>query len=137
MELNLDCMRDILLAVESLGFDQALVFSDLSEKLTNYSDEELYYGCYNLYEAKLIDLSVFKIDGTIIPRTHEILDITFSGHEFLSKIRDKNRWGMIKSGASAIRDYSLSAISAIAEGVTSAAISAYFAREKGHQEFFL
>lgn len=137
MKMNLDCMRDILLAVESLGFDATLNFNDLAEKLPDYSEEELHYGCAKLYEAKLIVLVNFDIDGSIIPRTHEILDITFSGHEFLAKIRDKNRWSKIKSGASAIRDYSLSAISAIAEGITSAAINAYFAKEKGHPEFFL
>lgn len=137
MKLNLDCMRDILLAVETLGFDESLYFDDLSEKLPDYSTYELHYGCYKLYEAKLIDLVNFEIDGAVTPRTHEILDITFAGHEFLAKIRDRQRWGTIKSGASAIRDYSLSAISAIAEGVTSAAINAYFAKEKGHQEFFL
>ncbi|MBC3938549.1 hypothetical protein D4A47_06415 [Anaerotruncus massiliensis (ex Liu et al. 2021)] len=51
--------------------------------------------------------------------------MTLSGHEFLESIRDDDRWKRIKSGLSAIRNFSLSAISSIAEGVTSAAITAY------------
>ena len=137
MKLTPDCMRDILLTAESLDFDRGILFDDLRVMLQDYSAEELLYGCYKLREAGLIESTTFEIDGKVTPRTHEILDVTFSGHEFLEKIRDGKRWRIIKSGAASVRDFSLSALSAVAEGVTAAAISAYLSREKGHKEFFV
>ena len=59
-----------------------------------------------------------------------VADLSPNGHEFLSKIRDNNQWSKVKTGLSAVRNYSLSAISSVAEGVTSAAISAYLSNSK-------
>lgn len=55
--------------------------------------------------------------------------MTYDGHEFLNEIRDGKRWNKVKSITTAIRNYSLSAVSSIAEGVTNAAISAFLSKE--------
>lgn len=51
--------------------------------------------------------------------------ITYNGHELLEHIRDDCQWATVKKGLSAVRSYSLSAIQAIASGITEAAITAY------------
>lgn len=126
MKLNLDCMRDILLEMEKLELNHRLSFRDLSRKLPSYSQDVLQYNCAKLYEAHLADATAVNLNGLSTPYIADLVDITFAGHQFLEKVRDDERFSKTKSIASALRDYSLSAICSIAEGVSSAAISAYF-----------
>lgn len=51
--------------------------------------------------------------------------LTFAGHEFLASVRDDSRWKRLKKALPSIRNYSLDAIKALSEGMTSAAINAY------------
>ena len=126
MRLNADCIRDILIALESCEYNNTLSVDLLSETLPQYAADELQYNSLKLYEAKLIDAVCYTDQEYAVQRVHELIDITYAGHQFLAKIRDDKRWGSVKRGLSAVRDYSLSAITSIAEGVTSAAINAYF-----------
>lgn len=128
MKLNLDCMRDILLVMESLELNHRLSFRDLIRKLPTYSQDVLQYSCAKLYEARMIDATAVNLNGLSTPYIAELVDITFPGHQFLEKIRDDERFSKTKSIASSLRDFSLSAIASIAEGVSSAAISAYFSK---------
>ena len=125
MKLNIDCCRDILLLVESCEYNQILRFEDMQRELSKYADDELQYCSYKMYEAGYISVNKTDYCNYASPVIHWINNLTFSGHQFLEKIRDDDRWGKIKKGASSVRDYSLSAISAIAEGMTAAAISAW------------
>ena len=59
-----------------------------------------------------------------VQRCH-VSSLTYEGHELLESVRDEKHWSAIKTGMDAVRNYSLSALAAIAEGVTSAAIGAY------------
>lgn len=139
MQLNPDCVRDIMLVLEEklsvydgpkgYCFQSSSVpgiISCIHEK--GYSKEEVAYTVLQLVESGYIVTSNRDIcnvmHSTFNPGS--ILYITPKGHEFIAKTRDTERWKKVKSGASIIRDYSLSAISSIAEGITSAAISAYF-----------
>lgn len=123
MKLNPDCIRDILIRVEEVtdaqtGFEYP---NDCACLLEKYSDNEL------RYHIRQCDMSnFFKSCKEWSAGIIEITDLTPRGHEFIAKIRDTENWSKVKKGLSAVRDYSLSAISAIAEGVTSAAISSYF-----------
>lgn len=54
--------------------------------------------------------------------------MTYAGHELLENIRDDGRWKAVTTGLAAVRNYSLSAISSLAEGITAGAISAYLGR---------
>lgn len=60
-----------------------------------------------------------------VPQVVNVGDMTFQGHELLAQIQGEKQWSKVKSGLSAVRNFSLSAMSAIAEGVSSAAINAY------------
>ena len=102
-----------------------MTLEQIDSLLPEFSKEDIFYAIYNLDQAGYLDVSILRTGGGGI-YSCTVKDITYTGHEFLNKIRDEKRWAKVKSAANAVRDYSLSAISAIAEGVTSAAISAYF-----------
>ena len=133
MKLDLECVRSVMLCLES---NLRIVDSNgtlekpgmsleaLCELLPDYRKEDIFYSLYNLDQAGYINISVKWLNLAVYYCF--INHITYSGHEFLEGIRDTNRWSKIKGISASVRDYSLSAISSIAEGVTSAAISHYF-----------
>ena len=134
MKLNTDCIREVMLEIEKLlaistdprgnlqmGF---LDIEDLYKALPGYSKEDIFYTLSNLEQAGYVDLNVTWADGGILMYC-EINCMTYAGHEFLAKIRDSQRWKAVKNGVSAIRDYSLSAIASVAEGIANAAISKF------------
>lgn len=133
MKLDMNCVRDILLFLESVPYfitDESgdveacgCWFNSICENLPDYPKETLYYSLSKLEEGGYIDMSTLWAGDCLNECCVNF--ITLSGHEFLESIRDNDRWKKIKSGMAVVRNYSLSAISAIAEGVTSAAISSY------------
>lgn len=46
MKLNPDCIRDILVTVESTEYNSAYTIDKLHEKLPAYTVEELNYHCF-------------------------------------------------------------------------------------------
>lgn len=139
MKLNADCIRDVLLELEkSLTYrtnDEGQIeknvvsLHELDGILIRYPKEEIFYTLTNLEQAGYIRMTV-QWSGTGLYLCL-VNCITFSGHEFLEKIRNDHAWSKIKAGADAVRNYSLDAISAIANGVASAAITAYLEKNKG------
>lgn len=133
MKLDMNCVREILLFLELEPYFVTNEFGDIEasgcwlhsicEHLPDYSTENIYYSLSKLEEGKYIDMST-QWAGNCLNECC-VNFITLSGHEFLESIRDNERWAKIKSGLSAVRNYSLSAISSIAEGVTSAAIGSF------------
>jgi len=135
LKLNLECIRSVLLTLEDkLVFTvkegslekNCLSLNQLCDVMPDYSKPDIFYSLYNLDQAGYVNISVRWASGEVYSCI--VSGMTYSGHEFLEEIRDSSKWGKVKSAASAVRDYSLSAISSIAEGVTSAAISAYFSK---------
>lgn len=133
MILNPDCIRAVLLEVEKSWkieeYDNVLQMGsinieDLYKALPKYSKADIFYAAYNLDQIGYLDLSITWADGGI-PYYCVINHMNYAGREFLDQIRDNKHWGLIKKGLSAVGNYSLNAISAIAEGVTSAAISTF------------
>lgn len=141
MKLNHDCMRDCLLYIESIenvqidqdeddisiSLDPTFIEAVFAE-LEGFSRKDVFYAIFNLDQAGYINTS---IDPEAVKGLDNICIyyLTLQGHEFLDSIRDDNRWKAVKKGLSAVRNYSLSAMSAIAEGVTAAAISAYLSQQ--------
>ena len=128
MVLDSECVRSILLTVERSDFGEHITLSTLERELPNYTNEQLWYTCLKLEEGRFLDLTTFQIDGVPYPYVSQINCLTYLGHELIEKIRDSEHWSAVKSGLSAVRNYSLSAISSIAEGVTAAAINAYLSK---------
>lgn len=136
MKLNLECIRSVMLSLErELSFTDdgdCLTKNDVSlellcELLPEYQKEDIFYSLFNLDQAGYLNISVHWASDSV----YECLVnyMTYDGHEFLNEIRDGKRWNKVKSITTAIRNYSLSAVSSIAEGVTNAAISAFLSKE--------
>lgn len=142
VKFNADCFRDVLLELEnSLAYrinedDQlerrSVSLHELDCILIRYKKEEIFYTLTNLEQAGYINMTV-QWAGNSVYRC-SVTCITFQGHEFLEKIRNDQSWTKVKAGAEAIRNYSLDAINAIANGVTSAAITAYFEKNSGGKQ---
>lgn len=132
MKLDADCVRDVLISIEVLqhvfvnddGYveKEALWAENLYDALPEYDRAVVFYALYNLDQAGYISLSVKWINGCVDECA--INHITYAGHELTAKIRDKERWHGIKKALPVIRNYSIDAIGAVSEGMTSAAITA-------------
>lgn len=139
MELNLNCIRDTLLKIEELhqvstyeksdlSFD-LLSTEDICTNLPQYSISNILYTLLQLDDGEFI--SLLKEDGDNLCSIYGVQHMTYKGHEFLSSIRDPKQWSSVEKVLTAIRNYSLSAVSSAAEGITSAALNAYLSGPTG------
>lgn len=122
MILNTDCVRDVLICFEQVGYNKTLSFNDLSDSLSSYSSDELQYSCFKLDEAGFIK-TVKKSQSGPLPYVVKIIDITYDGYQFLENVRETKNWEKTKSIAKSVGSFSVNAISQIASSVISAAIS--------------
>lgn len=130
MELNKDCVRDVLLSCEELlkidedGYMNSLSHEELGQVLPNYKTEDIIYTVVKLKEAGFLDVKVTRASGNILVDVR-INDITFTGHEFLNDIRDDNNWKKVKEIAKSVGAFSINMIAQIAVGVIQTNISAF------------
>ena len=149
MRLDPDCLRDVLCCVEdNTGLHKRCIFIDCSmsgalsdalgtrqpelaayqkELMEKYDSDSILYHLRYCVEDELVVEGRKQSSGMMI-----ILDLTPKGHQFIAQIRDSGQWKKVTNGLDAVRNYSLAAISAVAEGVTSAGISAYFSGKANH-----
>ncbi len=108
MELNHDCVRDLLLAVEKytnlnehLDHDNILSLYELKD----YDDDTVIYTAQKLNEAGYINGNInFYYDDNV----HiAISSLTYNGHTFLDTIRDDVVWRETKKTASKFSSVSL------------------------------
>lgn len=129
MELNKECVRDVLLSCEELlkmdeeGYMNSLSHEELEQVLPNYKTEDIIYTVVKLKEAGFLDVKVTRASGNILVDVR-INDITFTGHEFLNDIRDDNNWKKVKEIAKSVGAFSINMIAQIAVGVIQTNISA-------------
>lgn len=115
MELDYDCVRHLLLEIESnkkLGeplteynFKDNIVFG-------KYDFETVMYSLLKLKEANYVNVSLSWESGHVIG--YLINDITWAGHEFLDNIRDNKTWSEVKNVASKTSSMSLTLMSKLA-----------------------
>ena len=133
MKLDIDCVREVLLYLENIETyvtdddgDITLKGSflgEICEAIPKYPKEQIFYTLSTLEDGGFLNMTTQWASNSV--HFCHVSSLTYEGHELLESVRDENHWSAIKSGLSAVRNYSLSAVAAIAEGVTSAAISAY------------
>lgn len=133
MKLNISCVRDLLLLLEEKPFytvnehgfieSQIVSFFDICTELPQYSSSDIYYTLSLLDDAGFLSLITQWGDDSLIFCAVE--SMTYAGHELLENIRDEGRWKAVTTGLAAVRNYSLSAIASLAEGITAGAINAY------------
>lgn len=120
MKIDNDCVRDILFTIEEkTTFDKGCHMIGAAKK---YQKLEKYDGTGKiLYHVRyLVMKGMIYVPDKSIPDTY---DLTPDGHEFLANIREDNNWKKIKNVSSNIGFASLKIVSAIAEGVATAAIN--------------
>ena len=95
MKLNPDCIRDILIAVESVvTFDYYFYYDkgNPPDSLSSYSHEEIIYHIRQAKDSGLITTSPFYDCGSSV----YIKDLTPYGHEFLANIRTETVWAKLR-----------------------------------------
>ena len=139
MKLNPDCIRAVMLEIEKtceLKLDHSgnikkepMSLSKLYAALPDYDRRDIFYSVFNLQQAGYLDAKIqYAANGSVYYCA--INHMTYAGHEFLDRVRDSKNWAKVKAGLDHVRNYSLDAISAVAEGVANAAIAA-FLKEQG------
>lgn len=119
MRIDNECIRDILFVIEeNATYKQPCYIGEYMTdypRLANYDNDKIGYHLRYLLMKGLI----FRP----LERYVNIYDLLPDGHEFLSNIRNDNNWKKILSVSSTIGFASLKVITAIAEGVATAAIN--------------
>ena len=125
MKLNPDCVRDILLTIESeTDYNSGINFEPKKSEfplLAKYSPNELFY------HLRQCDLSAFFYKSTVyLDATYHVRDLTPYAHEFLANIRSENNWEKVKSISKKVGSNSLDSIKQIAVGVIGELIKGQF-----------
>ena len=126
MKFNHDCVRDILLEVESNGYGVFMSLDLLCSKLPQYSSEEISYCLLKMREGNLIDVRTANAMNVAMPLIVKIRDITYDGHEFLDNVRLPSTWDKVKETATSVGAFSIDAMKAIAVNVVTNLINGHF-----------
>lgn len=121
MKLNIDCVRDVLLYLETIPFfnedktvnTTVFMSGKLPLELTKkYSDDDILYSLKKLSEYDYIDISFSGADDYLIMYFG---DITVDGHDFLKNIKSNDIWTSVKETLkSKALDVSLDILSSLA-----------------------
>lgn len=114
MKLNHECVRDILLTLESLPEDECIDSEDHVEyeKISKYNKEDFIYTVQRLIEANFINVGVLSSFGG---KSYSVNSLTWDGHQFLDNIRDNNVWSETKNKVgTAVGSASLSILAEVA-----------------------
>lgn len=115
MKLNPDCIRDILLYVESetdLDTFVEMAPESIPSGLSIYSFSELAYHVKQAELSGLLKVLSWYLDGSFL-----IEYLLPPGHQFLSDIREDTNWNKTKEIAKSVGSNSLDVMKDIASGV--------------------
>lgn len=116
MQLNPECVRDVLLTIESADIHQRMTLDWLAGKI-NYDNDELWYTCIKLSEAGFLEVNTTRQIRSPLPIISIIRGLTYQGHEFLNEIRDDTNWGKIKEIGKKVSIFSIKQLADIAKTV--------------------
>lgn len=95
MEINIDCIRDILKTVNQM--DRDFMLDELKDTLLpDYTDNEINIAVEALFEEDLVVGQ--NIWANSVPVYVELHRLSMDGMELLSKISDDNKWDRVRSG---------------------------------------
>lgn len=140
MNLNIDCIRDVLIyCANNIDVEQEsdgnwsikpVTLHELYESKLNeeYESKEIMYAVSKLYECHFIE-----IKNRIPPKSTYIQlcwieDVTFQGHQFLESIKESSAWEKTKSIASRVGNYTLNFIEDTAQKIAVTATAALIAK---------
>lgn len=103
MKRDMDLVRKILLAMND--HEHGFVMEEL--EVGGYTQEQVGYHCFLLYEAGLIQASDVSTDDTPSPSALPVR-LTWEGHEFIENAQNDKVWGQAKEAVGKIGDVSFS-----------------------------
>lgn len=135
MKLNPDCIRDVMLEIEkrhkvtideenNASFEM-LWIDELYEALPKHSKEDIFYTLYNLDQAGYVSISTDEGDDAVTMCA--INYMTYSGHEFLEKIRTPKVWKHIMKAGQAVGSFSLALMNQVGSTVLTTLVGEYLA----------
>lgn len=138
MKINVDCMRDVLLYIEenltvTLSDDEKAVECNsldvlsVSEALSNYCREDVWYSIKMLAECDYIDVN--GIDTQDYFALMSIDAMTYAGHKFIESIRPQTIWEKTKSIISKIGSHTLTFVEDTAQKVAIEAAKALISNQ--------
>jgi len=98
MELNIDCVRDVLLTIEDSPINKCPNVNEIIDKL-DYNEDTVYYALLKMGEADYIDIETANFIGYSLPQIVRINGLTYKGHTYLESARDKTIWEKAKRTA--------------------------------------
>lgn len=128
MKLDLDCVRDILLAVEKCPFNQTLNVDKLSAQLPDYDEETIWYACLKMGEGGLLNIITINLMGSMLPGINKITGMTYQGHEFLNAVRTPKVWRAGKAILGKVGTTTIEGMKEVASNVASNLLEEYLAR---------
>lgn len=121
MKLDIDCVRDVLLEFEEFPLNCHTPY-DFKKSIAKHGESAVEYALAKLNEAGYIRADIRSFQNGLYDY-YGIFDITFSGHQFLEKIRDNKVWSKTKSMASAAGSRAFDVITQIATSIITEIIS--------------
>ena len=123
MRLNPDCIRDILLFIESTTDSNIryVNFETILNALSQYDEDTIHYHILQIKNSELILELHFSGRNPFL-----IGDLSPKGHEFLENIRSDSNWNKTKEIAGNIGSFSINNLSQIAIGVVTQLITKKF-----------
>ncbi|MDH6367369.1 MULTISPECIES: DUF2513 domain-containing protein [unclassified Breznakia] len=118
MELNHECVRDILLLAEEKTTPTKSVSESEIRALEPYKFEEKVYAIQRLSEADYLNAEIMYASGKVY--FIAIGSITWNGHQYLNNIRDEKVWEETKNTVlGKVKDASLDIFNQVAANVIS------------------
>lgn len=121
MKLDMECVRSVLLELEELPLGYYMP-EDFSKSIKEYGENSVLYALAKLHEADYIHANIGR-DMNAQYEFFGIYDITFSGHQFLEKIRDNRVWEKTKTIAGSVGSWAVDIIAQIATGIITELVS--------------
>lgn len=115
MKLNPDCIRDILICVETntdLSHTLSISKFEIPIELEAYSIDEIMYHIKQAELSGLLLVPSWYLDGGCMIRY-----LLPEGHQFLANIREDDNWNKTKEIAKSVGSNSLDVLKDIASGV--------------------
>ena len=97
LQLNIDCLRDVLLFIEEQPFNCSCTVEKIHDELNNYSNDEIEYTCLKLSEANLLNVISISMSASVSERISKVQDLTYFGHELLNNLRSKSVFDKAKN----------------------------------------
>lgn len=127
MELNIDCVRDILMVCEDTPFlSETLAWEPFwlnyfVDKLPKYSKNQIAYTISLLGEAGYLKIDCQYGDNNL--RALEVSRLTYKGHELLDSIKPEKIWTKVLKTLGSINNVSLPILQDIASDILKKLVS--------------